>query len=519
MKRIEWFVRRSLCVLLLAAVVGAGCSEDATESSPNSDKKTGDASINRWMFDYMKTHYLWNEAVQQVTPNYSLGYEKFLDDILEKVAAQKDEKGRPVNYDDGYATADGWHFYSNIQRHKKSSSSKSVVTRGTHEQTEGLGIEMIFYASLNKDGESAPYVFMVAAVAPGSPAEKAGLQRGDLISRVDGSAITDDKSLNAGWNKLMLTESGTVEVTLYDMNTSTENREISITAASYDDNPVWKAEIFDCGAKKVGYLVYGSFNFYYDDKLIAAFSKFQNENIHELVIDLRYNGGGHVVSSAVLGTLVAGEAHRGEVYARTTYNASRKSEISDTYKLGEAQYNAKNWEYRHDPIATAIASAVGLSRIYVLCTENTASASELLINGLRGIGIEVRLIGTTTNGKNVGMEVKKKTFGDYEYEFSPITFYIANGKGESDYGDGFAPDVKVIDYPFYWSKTGELVEYHPLAWGDKEHDDLLFYALQWIETDTQPVPPAAEAETRSGGRFDLYPLPSPRVQEMILPER
>ncbi len=513
MKRIEWFVRRSLWALLLTAVVGAGCSEDATESSPNSGNKTGDASINRWMFDYMKTHYLWNEAVQRVTPDYSLGYEKFLDDILGKVAEQKDEKGHPVNYDDGYATANGWHFYSNVQRFKKSSSSKSVVTRGTHEQAEGLGFEMLFYTPLNE--AKTKYAFWVAAVAPGSPADEAGLQRGDLISRVDGSAITDNKSLNAGWDELMLTESGTVEVTLYDMNTGADSRKISITAASYADNPVWKTEIFDCGAKKVGYLVYSSFNFYYDNELIAAFSKFRNENIHELVIDLRYNGGGHVVSSAVLGTLVAGEARRGEVYARTTYNASRKSEIADTYRLGTAQYNPSYSNTKHDPIATAIASAVGLSRIYVLCTENTASASELLINGLRGVGIEVHLIGTTTNGKNVGMEVEKETFGDYEYEFSPITFYIANGRGESDYGDGFAPDVEAEDYLLYKDKTGRI---HPIAWGDKEHDDLLFYALQWIETDTQPVPPA-EAETRSGGRFDLHPLPSPRVQEMILPER
>lgn len=510
MKRIELFVRRSLCALLLTAVVGAGCSEDPTESSPNSDKKTDNASINRWMFDYMETHYLWNEAVQRVTPNYDLDYEKFLDDILEKVAAQKDEQGRPVNYDDGYATANnGWHFYSNVQRYKKS-SSKSVVTRGTHEQVEGLGIEMLFYAGLGPEG-TAPYVFMVGAIAPESPADKAGLQRGNLISRVDGSAITK-ASLDADWEKLMLTESGTVKVTLYDMNTGADSREISITAASYADNPVWKTEVFDCGTKKVGYLVYGSFNLNYDDELIAAISKFREERIQELVIDLRYNGGGHVVSSAVLGTLVAGEAHKGEVYARTTYNASRKSEIPDTYKLGEAQYNTGE---RHDPIATAVASSVGLSRIYVLCTGNTASASELLINGLRGVGIEVRLIGTTTNGKNVGMEVYPKTFGDYKYEFSPITFYIANGKGESDYGDGFAPNVEAEDYLLYEDKTAQI---HPIAWGDREHDEMLAYALKWIETETQPVPPT-KAETRSGSRFDLRPLPSPRVQEMILPER
>ncbi len=533
MKRIEWFVRRSLCVLLLTAVVGAGCSEDATESSPNSDKKTGDASINRWMFGYMKTHYLWNEAVQQVTPNYSLGYEKFLDDILEKVAAQKDEKGRPVNYDDGHwATNEDTgklersYFYSNIQRYKASAATADIQTRGTRKQVEGLGIEMMFYIPLGPNN-SGPYLFVVAAVTPGSPAANAGLKRGDLISRVDGTSLNTKDALNKGWEKLLGTESGTVKVVLYDINTDKTGSDISITAAAYDDNPIWLSKVFttDSG-KKVGYLCYMSFNAgfedpddskstpHYDLALIDEFKKFQG--VDELVLDLRYNGGGHVVSSVVLATLIAGNDYQGKVYARTTYNASRKAEISDTYQLGIAQYNAE--KKPHNPIAMALASALGLKQVFVLCTGNTASASELVVNGLRGLGFKVNLIGSTTNGKNVGMEPLEKTFGDYTYDFSPITFYIENAEGKRDYGNGFKPDVEVEDKPFYEVVNGDNYEYHPLEWGDAEHDKLLFSALQWIETGVKPGP-AKKAETRSGGRFDLHPLPSPRVQEMILPER
>ncbi|MDE5851981.1 MAG: hypothetical protein K2H25_04230, partial [Alistipes sp.] len=166
MKRIESFVRRSLWALLVTALVGAGCSEDPTDPSPAPAEKTDDASIDRWMFNYMKTHYLWNEAVQKITPDYSLGYEKFLDDILEKVAAQTDETGRPVNYDDGHWTADETgkpirsSFYSNIRRYKKSKTALGggIRTRGTHKQTEGLGIEVMFYMSRNGD-RKAPYVF------------------------------------------------------------------------------------------------------------------------------------------------------------------------------------------------------------------------------------------------------------------------------------------------------------------------------------------------------------------------
>ncbi len=208
---------------------------------------------------------------------------------------------------------------------------------------------------------------------------------------------------------MMATESGTVRMTRYDPNTQKDGAEISVTASSYADNPVWFRKTFDLDdGRKVGYICYGSFNYHFDDKLIDAFREFKNEQISELVVDLRYNGGGHVVSSTVLGTLVAGSKHSGEVYARTTYNADRKSETPDVYKLGVAQYNESNSNARHSKIAEALDSSVGLDRIFVLCTGNTASASELLVNGLRGLGVEVNLIGLTTNGKNVGMEPQKK---------------------------------------------------------------------------------------------------------------
>lgn len=525
MKRIECFVRRSLWALLLTVLVGAGCSEDPTDPSPapKPSDKTDNASIDRWMFAYMKTHYLWNEAVKKVTPDYSLGYEDFLDDILEKVAAQTDDEGRPVNYDDGHWTKDKQtgkltrsSFYSNIRRYKKSTVALGggIRTRGTHKQTEGLGIEVAFYTPLNE--ANTRFAFIVAAVTPDSPADKAGLQRGDLISRVDGSALTGMSALNTGWEKLMTTESGTVRLTRYDMGTGKEKPEISVTAASYADNPIWKSKtVTTQNGKKVGYLCYGSFNYNYDDELIKAFKQFRDERIDELVLDLRYNGGGHVVSSAVLGTLVAGSAHKGKVYARTTYNASRKNETADVYILGEAPYNAASPNYyRHDPIATALASSVdGLQRIYVLCTDYTASASELLINGLRGVDIEVRLIGSTTNGKNVGMEMRTKTFGNYDYEFSPITFRIANGKGESDYGSGFTPDVEAEEDFIRRNSEGKIVG---IDWGDEEHETLFQLALQWIEYGSKPMPDYPQAvATRGFQPLQIRPLAPVRVQNML----
>ncbi len=511
MKRIIATFRSGIAFALLFALLGAGCSkEEPSRPEPNPEpSETSDAEIDRWMFDYMKTHYLWNEAVKKVKPDYTLEYEEFLADVLTKVAAQND-----VNHDDGHwEKGKRSYFYSNIQRYKASAATAGIRTRGTREQADGLGIEMMFYASLNDDGKSAPYAFMVAAVAPGSPADKKGLKRGDLISRVGGAEIKNS-NLEDCWEKLMTTESGTVKVALYDMNTDKTGSDISITAASYDDNPVWmRKTITTDSGKKVGYLCYGSFNYYYDDKLIEAFKKFREEGINELVLDLRYNGGGHVVSSAVLATLIAGNDYQGKVYARTTYNANRKSETSDVYKLGVAEYNTPGSKYRHDKIATALASAIGLQRVHVLCTGDTASASELVVNGLRGLDFEVRLIGSTTNGKNVGMEPLEKTFGDYNYDFSPITFYIENAKGFRDYGDGFRPDVEAEDFLLYQNAEKQI---YGIDWGDEEHDEMLFYAMKWIETGAKPVPEKKAVATRAFGGMKLRTLAPVRVQNMVL---
>ncbi len=519
MKRIIATFRSGIAFAFLFAFVGTGCSKDELSRPEPEPSETSDADIDRWMFDYMKTHYLWNKAVQQVKPDYSLEYEKFLDDVLMKVAAQNN-----VNRDDGHwainektGKLERSYFYSNISRYKASAATAGIQTRGTREQAQGLGFEMMFYASLNEDGKSAPYAFVVAAVTPDSPAAKKGLKRGDLIAKVDGAEIKDS-NLDNNWKKLMTTESGTVKVALYDMNTGKTGSDLSITAASYADNPVWLSEVLttDSG-KKVGYLCYGSFNYYYDDELIAAFEEFRKEKVDELVLDLRYNGGGHVVSSAVLATLIAGDAYKGQVYASTKYNDDRSRETPDIYKLGVAQYNTTNSKYRHDKIQTALASALGLKQVYVLCTGDTASASELVVNGLRGLDFEVRLVGTTTNGKNVGMEPLEKEFGDYEYDFSPITFYIENAKGERDYGNGFEPDVEAVDRPFYEVVDGDNYEYHPLEWGDAEHDELLFYAMQWIETGAKPVPaPEKTAATRAFGSMQLRTLRPARVQNMVL---
>lgn len=477
-------------VLLLAALLVAGvrCASDPTSDYSKTDPGSGsgsttvaDEALKEWMVDYMRESYLWNEAMAQVTPDYTLEYERFLDRILLDIEAQDD-----VNHDDGHwENGVRLYFYSNIQRYDADGESTASLTRGTRETTEGSGIMYVY--CYYRDASHQSCVFVVGSVAPESPAGKAGLKRGSVIEKVGGKTFGPD-DVDRVFQEFVYPE-GQVSVSL-----AGSDEEITYASGSYDDNPVWKTAVLDLpDGRKVGYLCYDSFNYYYDDELLEAFSTIRDGGVDELVLDLRYNSGGHVVSSALLGTFVAGTPHKDEVYMRVSYNAQRMASGDPVavYRIG----NVNTGDGTYSKILSALNVSLGLDRVYILCTEQTASASELVINGLRGLGIDVRLIGATTNGKNVGMESITKTFDDYEYVFSPITFYSENSLGFRDYGDGFAPDVEV-------SEPETAIR----DWGDPE-DGMLEVALEWIGKGSKP-----ELATRSAAevRTPCLRLPQPR---------
>lgn len=487
---------------VVALILGVCCAPTASEldkkpgdsgSNPGSGSETiTDKELKNWMVDYMREAYLWNEAMESVTPDYTLGYEELLEQMLVDIAAQDD-----INHDDGHWT-DGkrQYFYSNIVRYE-SGEEEASRTRGVREMTEGSGIEYVYYTLVS--AAKRPCAFIVGAVSPYSPAGKAGLKRGEIIAEVNGEPIQESEMENA-FEKVIY-PSGSVTVTVYDSRFENP-RQIVYGSESYEDNPVWKCcSVTAANNVKVGYLCYNSFNMYYDDKLLEAFATLQGEGVEDLILDLRYNGGGHVVSSLLMGTFVAGQPHKGEIYSRMVPNAQRQAagDRGSVFRIGNMNYG----DGTYSEVLKALDFSLGLERVYVLCSESTASASELVINGLRGIGLDVRIVGTTTNGKNVGMESISKVFDGYEYVFSPITFYSENASGFRDYGDGFAPDVEAAE------STLPIEE-----WGDPD-DGLLSVALQWIETGSKPAPKSRSAAVSE--RRALLPAHRANPGGMILP--
>lgn len=218
-------------------------------------------------------------------------------------------------------------------------------------------------------------------------------------------------------------------------------------------NPVLFKQVKGTGGHKIGYLVYSGFEAGFDGELFDAFKYFKGENVTDLILDLRYNGGGYTISANLIASCIAGAASEGKVFTNYRYNETRMEKSTEEQRRQLFLYS------NYANLGTSLsAGGLGLTHIYCLVGKGTASASELVINALRGIDVEVTLIGEQTVGKNVGMEFEDMTVRDNAYRIVPITFQTYNAKGFGDYETGFTPD-KLIDEKDPYNETNVFYRY------------------------------------------------------------
>lgn len=289
----------------------------------------------------------------------------------------------------------------------------------------------------------------VKYVVPGSPADDAGLVRGDVFNKVNGSSLTDDnyRELLFGSENITLTLADFVDNTLIPTGET-----VSMTAVDLTENPILLSKVIDLQGLKVGYLVYNQFinNDAYHSELNAVFGDFINNGVSDLVLDLRFNPGGSVQTAQILASMIYGQATSSTVFGKINYNQNL-AELNDDIMFFESIPDVE------EPM-----NRMNLSRIFILTTGNTASASELIISGLLPY-LDVTQIGTTTVGKNVGSitiydspNIQKTpsnsnvnhTNPNHTYAIQPIISQFSNADGFSDYVDGFVPDIEIeeLDY-------------------------------------------------------------------------
>lgn len=188
--------------------------------------------------------------------------------------------------------------------------------------------------------------------------------------------------------------------------------------------------------------------------------QFVDANITDMILDLRYNVGGAVPQSRYISSAVVGPSHDDDIFFKAEYVDGR---IEDwTFGYG----------YTQTPDGLTHAPDLGLNRLFVIVSESTASASELLINSLKGIDFPITVIGSRTEGKNVGMVVSTINYNGRKFEFAPITFRCYNAKGEGDYKDGMLPSEENLLNNQNNDYGDDLDSIFPYAFGN--WDDMSF---------------------------------------------
>jgi C-terminal processing protease CtpA/Prc len=301
------------------------------------------------------------------------------------------------------------------------------------------GVEFI----LNRFSSSDNVFGVVTFIQKESDASLKNIKRGDIFTGVNGTDLTvsNYRALLFGDNL-----SYTLNMSDYSSSTITPNAlEVALTKVeNFQDNSIHISKTISAGGAKIGYLMYNGFVGSFDENLNTVFAGFKSDNITDLVIDLRYNGGGLISSCVYLAGMVSGQ-FTGEIFAQNIYN----SKLMNYYETRNNTDWMKFLFVSEMSDGTAL-NSLNLNRVYILTSGRSASASELLINGLAP-HIEVVQIGDTTVGKNVGsftvydyIDNKSTKNPDHTYALQPIIFKVANSADFSDYSDGLTPDAGLL---------------------------------------------------------------------------
>ncbi len=303
----------------------------------------------------------------------------------------------------------------------------------------------------------------ISYVVPDSPASDAELKRGDLFYTFNGTELKEDNYtvINSYYsdNSISMGFATIVEGVIVP-----SDKEVSLTLRVVMENPIFYSEIItnDQG-KRIGYLVYNAFNYTYHSELNDVFEEFKSNNIEELILDLRYNGGGQGLTTSFLASMIYGTAGTEEVFAKIIFNSKHTNDNYYYPFFDEALIYDKDGEYSGQDVP--INRLSNLSRLYVITSDDTASASELIINGLLPYMTVIK-VGTTTYGKNVGSYTVydspdftiQGVNPSHTIALQPISSKAFNKLDQSDYTQGFTPDYEVIDYVSQMKDFGDREE-------------------------------------------------------------
>ncbi|MEO5775830.1 MAG: S41 family peptidase [Flavobacterium sp.] len=393
-------------LLLFLFVIPFGCSDMDDNAVP------ANIEIKDFVWKGMNLYYLWQADVPDLADD-RFANQSQLNNFLETYET-------PENLFNHLRVAPSIDRFSVIY------SDYTVLEGILSGTTLNNGMD---YGLRYKTGSTTDIYGWVRYVLPNSDAENKYVERGHIFYAIDGTPLTVDN-----YRTLLASDTYTINLADYNGGAITPNgQSITLTKSNLAENPILLSTVINQGTHNIGYLMYNGFYPNYESQLNTTFGSFVSQNVTDLVLDLRYNSGGSVATATKLASMITGQ-FSGQVFSKEQWNAK-----------AQAYFLANNPGSLENKFVSGL-NGLHLSKIYILTTKATASASELVVNCLKPY-IDVVQIGDLTTGKNVGSITlydsptfaKTNVNPNHKYAMQPIVLKIVDKNGLGDYTAGIIP--------------------------------------------------------------------------------
>ncbi len=425
-------------LLLLLLITAQACQKDQDDTIVGSSSSTANLEVQNFIWKGLNQYYLWQTDVANLADN-RFANQAALDAFL-------------TNYKVPQDLFDALRVSPTIDRFSWMVDDYVTLEQSLQGISKNNGVEFGLSYKPNSTTEVFGYV---RYIIPGSDASTKDIRRGEIFTAVNGTPLTTTnyQSLLFGTN-----DNYTLNMADYNGTTFSSNgKTVQLTKTTLSENPILIKNVITVGTKKIGYLMYNGFYADFDSQLNAAFGDFKTQGITDLVLDLRYNSGGSVRTATYLASMITGQ-FTGKVFAKQQWNTKINSYFETNDPNGLRNFFT-------DKIGSTPINSVNMSKVYILTTKSSASASELVINGLKP-HINVVQIGDVTTGKNVG-SVTLYDSPDFsatnrnpkhKYAMQPIVLKIVNSDGFGDYFNGLTPTHELKETISTFGVLGDVNE-------------------------------------------------------------
>ena len=419
------------------------------EPEPEPELNRADYPVQDFMYQAMNVYYLYKPDIEVLADDYFTDLPTYVTFLSENPVPED-------FYDSLLSSQDRFSFLTD--NYIELENSFSGISK-----TDGLNLE---FAAYQTEANGPQYAFaIIRYVTSNSPASEKKLTRGTLITKINGERLTiTNGRLSPRAVELLNLDSYTLGLAKITDNTIDEsaNSEVNLVKVELTENPIHIAKTLEIDGQKIGYLMYNSFVSNFDDELNASFAQFKADGITDLVLDLRYNGGGSVATAVDLTSMITGQ-FEDQILTKQQWNpeaqAYFEAEAPESLlsRFNSTIYTGTNFE---EPI-----NSLNLSRLFVIGTGSTASASELTIIGLRPY-IEVKTIGKTTVGKFQASAtlydgddfLKKNVNPNHTYAIQPLIYTYRNANDVVGPPTGIVPDVPIEEDITNFGELGNPTE-------------------------------------------------------------